>query len=194
MVSTDPVGTDPGSDEPPLQRALRRAASALKAEGVTFALAGGYALWVHGAPEPEHDVDFAVAEDDVEVAAACLAAAGFDVVRPPEDWLFKAHLDGAMVDVLHRLRGRPVDRATLERATEHEVLGLRLPVMHPTEVMAAKLASLSEHYCDFAPLLPVARAVREQLDWGLLQDEAEDQPFADAFLRLTERLGISPAR
>ncbi|SDE04949.1 nucleotidyltransferase family protein [Auraticoccus monumenti] len=193
-MSTDPIGTDPGSDEPPLQRALKHAASALKAEGVPFALAGGYALWVHGAPEPEHDVDFAVPEDDVEVAAACLTAAGFEVVRPPEDWLFKAYLDGALVDVLHRLRGVRVERETLRTAAEHEVIGLRLPVMPPTDVMAAKLDSLSEHHCDFAPLLAVARAVREQLDWARLQGEAEDQPFADAFLRLTGRLGISPAR
>ena len=28
-------------------------------------LAGGYAAWVRGAPEPLHDVDFLVAEDDV---------------------------------------------------------------------------------------------------------------------------------
>ena len=60
-------------------------------------------------PEGEHDVDLVVAEPDVESAADCLAAAGFEIERPPEDWLFKAHLDGAMVDVLHRLAGEPVD-------------------------------------------------------------------------------------
>ena len=29
-----------------------------------FALAGGYALWAHGAPESENDVDFVIAEED----------------------------------------------------------------------------------------------------------------------------------
>src|SRR4051794_24966398 len=47
-----------------LREALKRAASALKADGPPFALAGSYALWVHGGPEPSHDVDFVVAEED----------------------------------------------------------------------------------------------------------------------------------
>ena len=38
----------------------------MKRDGVPFALAGGYALWAHGAPEPDHDVDLLVAEPDVE--------------------------------------------------------------------------------------------------------------------------------
>ncbi len=181
------------STEPALQRALKQAASALKASGVPFALAGGYALWVHGAPEPVHDVDFAVPEDDVEAAATALAEAGFDVERPPEDWLFKAHLDGAMVDVLHRLQGERLEREVVARAEEHEVLGLRMPVMEPTEIMVAKLGSLSEHYCDLAPLLSVVRAVREKLDWSALRSEVDGQPFAEAFLLLVDRLGIAPS-
>ena len=43
-----------------LRDALKRAASALKAQGPEFALAGSYAIWVHGGPEPVHDVDFVV--------------------------------------------------------------------------------------------------------------------------------------
>jgi hypothetical protein len=35
-----------------LRDALKRAASALKAHGPDLALAGSYALWVHGGPEP----------------------------------------------------------------------------------------------------------------------------------------------
>ena len=48
--------------EPALRAALKRSAAALKADDVPFALAGSYALWVHGAPEPDHDVDLVVAE------------------------------------------------------------------------------------------------------------------------------------
>ena len=73
-----------------LRDALRRAASALKAHGPEFALAGSYALWVHGGPEPVHDVDFVVAEEDAEAAAKTLEEAGFRIDRTPEDWLFKA--------------------------------------------------------------------------------------------------------
>ena len=55
-----------------LRDALKHAASALKAHGPEFALAGSYALWAYGGPEPVHDVDFVVAEEDTEAAALTL--------------------------------------------------------------------------------------------------------------------------
>lgn len=177
---------------PLLREALRTVASTLKAEQIRFALAGGYGLWVHGAPEPVHDVDVAVADRDVEAAAAALAQAGLRVERPPEDWLFKTYLDDAMVDVLHRLRGEPVDEALLDTASEHEVLGLRIPVLPATEIVLAKLEALSERNCDLEGLLAVVRAVREQLDWDVLSGAAADRPFVEAFLVLVRRLGIAP--
>ena len=188
-------------DEPLLRTALKRSASALKADGVPFALGGGYALWVAGGPEPSHDVDLVVAETDVELAANSLAAAGLRVERPPEDWLFKAYCDPdgstelaedpALVDVLHRLGGVPVEQSLLETAQEFEVLGVRIPVLSPTPIMIAKLKSLSEHYCDFAPLLLSVRAVREQLDWTEIREATQDNPFAEAFLLVVERLSIT---
>ena len=188
------------SDEPVLRAALKRSASALKADGVSFALGGGYALWVAGGPEPSHDVDLVVAETDAEMAANSLAAAGLRIERPPEDWLFKAYCDEndsteaadepALVDVLHRLGGIPVTQSLLDTAREHGVLGIRIPVLPATPIMIAKLQSLTEHYCDFGALLPVVRAVREQLDWAEIRKATQHNPFAEAFLLLIERLGI----
>lgn len=43
-----------------LREALKRTAVTLKEAGVPFALAGGYAAWVRGGAEPDHDVDFVV--------------------------------------------------------------------------------------------------------------------------------------
>ena len=175
-----------------MQEALRRSASVLKAAGVSFALAGSYALWVHGGPESAHDVDLAVAERDVESAADALAAGGFEVARPPEDWLFKAHDEsGVVVDVLHRLVGEPVTAEWLSGAEDHDVLGIRMPVLGPTEVMITKLMSLTEHYCDFGALLPHARAVREQIDWPRLRAVTADHPYAEAFVHLLDNLQIS---
>jgi hypothetical protein len=191
-MAVDIVPEDPTFERSALRRALKRSVAALKRDGVPFALAGGYALWAHGAPEPEHDVDLAVTEDDVEAAAASLQADGFTVERPPEDWLFKALTEDAMVDVLHRLQGVPVTREMLASAEERELLGLRMPVLPPTPIMVAKLATLSEHYCDFTTLLPSVRALREQLDWAELRVLSTDHPYAEAFLLLADRLGIAP--
>lgn len=177
-----------------LRESLRRAASALKADGPPFALAGSYALWVHGGPEPAHDVDFVVTEPDVEAAAATLSEAGFDIRRPPEDWLFKAALgvdEPALVDVLHHINRVPVDMELIGRARVHDVLALAIPVLSPTEVVTQKLRALHEHHCDFARLIPSVRAVREQLDWSVLRQNTADNPFAAAFLSLCGNLGIT---
>ena len=188
MSQTAPRTED---DDSELRIALKRSASALKADGVPFALGGGYALWVRGAPEPVHDVDLVVAEEDVEAAVRSLAGADFRIERPPEDWLFKAWWGDSLVDVLHKLRGIPVTPELVDTAEEVEVLGVRIPVLPATPIMVAKLHALSEHYADFAAMLPAVRAVREQLDWDELRSSAEDRPFAQAFLFLTDQLGIS---
>jgi hypothetical protein len=169
---------------------LKQSAAALKRDGVSFALGGGYALWAYGGPEPEHDVDLVVPDSAVPAAKDSLAASGFEVEQPPEDWLFKAYLDGELVDVLYRLGGVEVNQDMIEDAAEMELLGLRIPVLPPTPIMIAKLRSLSEHYCDFGALLPVFRAVREQLDWPAIVAASEGRPFAEAFLFLLDRLGI----
>src|ERR1700710_2354367 len=186
----------PEDDEPAaaLRAALRRAASALKADGPRFALGGSYALWVHGAPEPGHDVALVVVESDVEPAAATLSKAGFVVERPVEDWLFKAYLDGALVDILHRVNGETVDAALIDSAEVHDVLALAMPVLSPTCVLRQKLLSLNEHHCDLEPLLPRLRAVREQVDWPRLRRDVEVNHFAAAVLFLADRLGITDCR
>lgn len=188
---TDSPGQEESREPATLRTALKHSVAALKADGVPFALGGGYALWVRGAPEPKHDVDLVVAVEDVPAAVDSLGQAGFRIVRPPEDWLFKAYLDDALVDVLHALQGIPVERALFDTAEEFEVLGVRMPVLTSTQIVTTKLQSLSEHYCDFAPLLPVVRAVREQLDWAQIQAATHDRPFAAAFLTLVDRLRIA---
>lgn len=175
-----------------LRDALRRAASALRAEGPDFALAGSYALWAYGGPEPVHDVDFAVAEEDAESAAATLAKAGFRIERTPEDWLFKACVgEDFVIDVLHALNGTPVRPEDVKQAEELDVLAIRMRVLPPTRVVTEKLNSLNEHNADFSALLGPIRAVRESVDWDAVRADTADNPFAEAFLVLTDRLGVT---
>jgi hypothetical protein len=69
-----------------------------------------------------------------------------------------------------------------------------MPVLTATDVLVTKLNALDEHYCDFSRLLPVARALREQVDWAHVRRGAAANDFAVVFLVLLERLGvIAPA-
>jgi hypothetical protein len=173
-----------------LREALKRVAVALKESGIPFALIGGYAVWARGGPEPDHDVDFMVAAEDAAEAAEMLAQEGFQVVQPPEDWLFKVFSDDAMVDIIFRDAGTAATRAVVEDADEIEVLSILMPVLSGTELLIQKLHALDEHMCDFGRLLPVARALREQVDWPRVRKETEQNDFAVSFLFLLERLSI----
>ena len=62
-----------------LREALKLVAVLLKESEVSFALAGGYALWARGAPEPHHDVDFVVPEQDRERVAELESEGSLDV-------------------------------------------------------------------------------------------------------------------
>jgi hypothetical protein len=175
-----------------LHDGLRLAAVALTDADIPFALCGSYAAWARGAPEPDHDADFVIMEADVDRARAAIAAAGLDVHEPAENWLFKAYHNGALVDILFRITGEPVDRELFERSDMLEVLAVRMPVLSATDLLSSKLRVLGEHYCDFSRLLPIARALREQIDWARVAQEVSDNPYARAFLGLVRDLAIAP--
>ena len=178
------------TEQDDIQDMLKRTAVALKRADVPFALCGGYAAWARGAPEPEHDADFLVAEVDRERAAEALAAAGLEVQQPPEDWLVKVVQDDTFVDVLWRTGGSPVEPALVARSDVLPVLSVEMPVLAATDVLITKLLALEEHYCDFGRVLPTARALREQIDWDRVRREVAPNDFAVVFLQLVERLGI----
>jgi hypothetical protein len=177
-----------------LREALKTVAVTLKEGEAPFALAGSYGLWARGGPEPDHDVDFMVAEEDAPRAKDLLAERDLRVVQPPEDWLFKVYIGEAMVDVIFRAGGVPIQRTRFEDADEIEVESVSMPVLSATVLMSDKLGAMEEHSCNFSAALPAARAVREQVDWDVVRRETKDNPFAEAFLMVLERLKvIAPA-
>ncbi|TQN37652.1 putative nucleotidyltransferase-like protein [Blastococcus colisei] len=180
------------SERDEIRDLLKRTAVALKQGDVPFALCGGYAAWMRGAPEPDHDADFLVPEAEADRAAKVLADAGLQVQDPPEDWLTKVVSGGSFVDVLWRTCGRPVETDLIERAEVLPVLSVHMPVLTATDIVVTKLMTLDEHYCDFARMLPVARALREQVDWAAVEEAVADNDFAVVFLQLLDRLGVVP--
>jgi hypothetical protein len=181
----------PPNDDQPLRVAMKKVATALKGANVPFALSGGYASWARGGPEPSHDVDFVLLADDVPHALQVLDAAGLRVVEPPEDWLVKVYDGDALVDLIFRPAERPVTREQLDAANEVRVDSVVMPVQSATDLLAAKLLVLNEHYCDFARLFPHIRALREQIDWPALHEVVGHSPFARSFLALCGELGIA---
>lgn len=178
-----------------LRDTLKKVAVALKGADVPFAVAGGYGAWARGGPEPGHDVDFFVVEEDVKNAVHALEEAGLKTERPTtEDWLVKVYDGDQVADVIHHPNGRPVTREMIERAEVLPVDSIHMPVLAATDIVLTKLLALDENYLDLGTVLPAARALREQVDWAEVRRGTADSPYADAFLRLAERLGIAPAQ
>ena len=176
-----------------LRDAVRLSAVALRDAGVPFALCGGYAAFARGGPEPHHDADFIIRPEDADLAREALAGAGLELRDPAEDWLFKAYHHDALVDVIHVLGGEPVGDRLLAGAEEMEVLAVRMPVLGATDLVASKVRALAEHDCNFSALLPIVRALREQVDWEEVRERVDGNPYAEAFLYLTDRLGVTAA-
>jgi len=175
-----------------LATTLKRVAATLKAADIPFALGGSFAVYAHGGHSSDHDVDFLIREQDRLEALTELAKVGFRTEEPPEDWLVKVYDDGRMVDLIYRPVESPVTDETLRDTTVISVEAISMPVISASRLMVHKLLSYSQHYCDFATGLPVARSLREQIDWERVRRETAKSPYAEAFLILLDRLDVVP--
>jgi hypothetical protein len=179
-----------GETDKDLITTLKRVAAVLKQAEIPFALAGGFAAYARGGVSSDHDVDFLLRQRDVETALEELGSVGLRVVRPPEDWLVKVYDDDLMVDLIFRPVDRPVTDETLADTDAISVSAILMPVISATVLMEHKLLTFGQHYCDFAKALPLARSLREQIDWARVHEATEDSPYAQAFLVLLDKLDV----
>ena len=175
-----------------LATTLKRVAAALKQAEIPFALGGSFAVYAHGGHSSDHDVDFLIREQDKDRVLADLAKAGFEVEQPPEDWLVKVYDNDRLVDLIYRPVESPVTDETLADTVMLSVEAINMPVASATQLMIHKLLSYTQHYCDFATGLPIARSLREQIDWDRVRRETATSPYAEAFLVLLDRLDVVP--
>jgi predicted nucleotidyltransferase len=172
-------------------QALRRATSTLRDSGVTFMLGGSVACWARGGPRSQNDVDLIVPPDEADAALEALERAGMRTERPPEEWLYKAYDGDVMIDVIFEPTGMPpVTRELIDAAEELSVLAIRMPVMSLEDVLASKLLALSEQRLDYAPVVEIARSLRERIDWPELIDRTSSSPYARAFFVLLRELDV----
>ncbi|MFJ2260334.1 nucleotidyltransferase family protein [Streptomyces sp. NPDC087844] len=200
-TAAGPAGTNPRHDLPAeelppdlnqaILEAAKQVAAVLKRNGHDFALAGSVAVYAHGGTgNLQHDADFCIKPEDADAVATTLMEAGLTVYAPPEDWLLKAKCLGQDIDLIFQLAHEPVTEEFLGRATSLPVDSVRMPVLAPTDLLRSLLAAFSEHHCDFGAVLPIARQLREKVDWRSLRQEHGDEPMPAAFLFLLERLGV----
>jgi len=173
-----------------IEAALKVSAAALRDAEVPFMLGGSLAAWVRGGPPSRKDLDLMVKPEHAERALEVLGEAGLRVDRPPEDWLYKAWHGPTLIDIIFHPKGLKLDGAAFSRAEERDVFAIPMLVMSLEDMLATKLLVLDEHTLDLEPLLQIARALRESVDWEQVRAATSGSPFAKAFFTLVEELDI----
>src|SRR5689334_16351027 len=181
-------------DNQPLIASLKRAAYQLKQYEIPFCLAGSFAVYARGGESVDHDIDFLIKKEDADRVMTALSEIGFRCEVPPEGWLVKAwdqtEEGDLLIDFIFCPVQRPVTDATLANTDVIAVNACHMPVLSATELMIHKVLTWSAHYCDFARGLPVARSLREQIEWPRVYRETAGSPYAYAFLVLLDRLEV----
>jgi low affinity Fe/Cu permease len=177
-------------NEQALLQTLTRVVTVLSENKIAFAVAGGCAVYARGGPVTTHDIDIFLREEDVPDSVRALEAAGMRPKDPPESWLTKVYDGDVLVDLIFCPNDRPVDIEFLSRAESMQIGPTRAPVVRATDLMVDKLLVLDSHRCDFGPILGIARAIREQVDWLQVHRSTQRSPYATAFLNLLAELDI----
>jgi hypothetical protein len=172
--------------------AMKVAVAVLRDAGVQFMLGGSMAAWARGGPEPDNDLDLMVKPDHAQIALEALEAAGMRIEMPPEEWLYKAWHGDVMIDLIFQPSGLELNDEVFARADQLSVMAIGMPVMALEDALVTMLYALDEHALDYAQILLIARALREQIDWRELRARAAGSPYAKAFLTMVEELGIAP--
>lgn len=171
---------------------LKRAAAALRDAGIPYAVGGGVAFYAYGGAPSDHDLDLMLREADAAKAQQVLADAGMRPDDPPEEWLLKVYDGQVLVDLIHHPEGLPITDAVLQRAEVRSLAAMSVPVVALDDVLVTRLLAFNERSFDVVGMLPVARAVREQVDWSAVRERTAASPFAQTFLDLLARLDIAP--
>ncbi|MFC0449567.1 hypothetical protein [Rhodococcus jostii] len=132
-----------------LQRTLVPVVKLLSANAIRFVVAGNCAAYVLGGTASEYDVAIVLTRDDAQHAAEASASAGMPAAGRRED-----------------------------RASPLQSGGAAAPVIVATDLMIDKLHE-GTHRCDFVPMVQLAWALCERVDWSIVITTA-DSPYARA--------------
>jgi len=177
-----------------LEATLKRSVAALEGARVPYLLGGSLASWARGGPQTRNDLDLMVRPEHAEQALSALEGAGMKPERPHEEWLLKAWDGDVLVDLIFHPAGLDLDDEVFARGERLRVLGMNVDVLSIEDVMTTKLMALDERAIRYESLLQIARAVREQIDWGAVRARTASSPFSRPFFVLLEELEIIGGR
>lgn len=156
---------------PDAEAVYRRVLEALREGGVEFLVGGAYAFTRYtGIERSTKDFDVFVRYTDRHRALDALADAGFDTEETFPHWLAKAFWGDDFVDIIYSSGNgvAPVDDGWFAHAPEADVLGLRVKISPPEEMLWSKAFVMERERYDGADVIHLLRAGAATLDWDRL--------------------------
>ena len=165
------AGSDPPASEE-VTRVLASAIEALDGKDVPYLVMGGLAAAAYARPRTTEDIDVFVKPEDANRALDALAAAGCDVEETDPMWLYKAWMDGVLIDVIFRSSGDIyLDEQMVARAVAREIRGTAAKLISAEDFLVIKAVATTEqgshHWYDALGLI-----ARHPIDWEYLVERA----------------------
>lgn len=148
----------------------RRTLTTLLEARIPFLVGGGYALdFYTGIGRRTKDVDLFLRPRHYEPAMQALTRAGYEAERTFH-WIGKVHCGDDLVDIIYSaVNGVPiVDDGWFDHAVAAEVLGERVWLCPPEELIWAKSFVMERERYDGADVAHLLRACGRGLDWARL--------------------------
>jgi hypothetical protein len=145
----------------------------LRAASVPFLVGGAWALERYtGIAARTKDLDLFFRQADLANALQVLTDAGYRTELTSPVWLAKAFMGEHLVDLIFNAgnEGAPVDDSWFVHAPRSTVLGYRLRLVPPEEMIWQKAFLMERDRFDGADVLHLIRAAQGRLDWKRLKD------------------------
>jgi predicted nucleotidyltransferase len=150
------------------QSLFREILDLLGKRGVSFAVAGAFALREHtGICRDTKDLDLFLTHENAARALQHLQDKEFECEVCDPVWLFKAHRNGFFVDLITGMSNAAivVDDSWIERAKYTSFEGVQTRVLAAEELVASKLFIARRERFDGADIAHVIFGTRGRLDW-----------------------------
>ena len=136
----------PAAEEERMLSVLDEVLSAVEGAQIPYVLMGGVASFTLGRPRLTRDIDIFVRPDDARFVLDVLSRAGFETEERFPHWLYKAHKDGQLVDIIFRSSGDIyLDDEMLTRAETLEFKGREFKAIPPEDLLIIKAIVHDEH-------------------------------------------------
>jgi predicted nucleotidyltransferase len=173
---------------------IRQVVGSLEAQGIRYALIGGFAMALRGIQRATMDLDFILMLEDMERADVMLTGCGYKRIFKSENVSHYTAEDGALgrIDILHAFRGPTL--GMIKRADNISVFDdLSIKVVQVEDIVGLKIQAAVNDTLrargDWADIHMMIRAAGETgapLDWCLITEYLEIFTLESKLVELKE--------